>query len=82
YIIQVVALMEGPLYSDPQCKATVDVAMHQIEELLDQCPGVELDACVSQSMAEMTLEVYRDFDLWDYDELSLDAGALPPLQIP
>jgi hypothetical protein len=78
YVAQIVALVDGADYADPLRRAAVDGAMHQIEELLDQCPGIELDACVSQSMAEMTLDVYRDFDLWDYDELSLDAGAEPP----
>lgn len=82
YVVQVAALMEAADYADPQRRAAVDGAMLHIGALLDQCPGLELDACVSQSMAEMTLDVYRDFDLWDYDELSLDVGAEPPLQIP
>jgi len=42
----------------------------------------DLDACVRQSMSEMTLDVFRDFSIWDYDELSLDAGAQLPQQIP
>jgi hypothetical protein len=82
YVVQVVALMEAADYADPQRRAPVDEAMHHIQTFLDQCPGLELEACVSESMAEMTLEVFRDFDIWDYDELSLDAGAEPPLQIP
>lgn len=82
YVVQVAALMDADDYADAQRRAAVDGAMNHIEALLEQCPGLELDACVSQSMATMTLEVYRDFDLWDYDELSFDAGADPPPRIP
>ena len=49
---------------------------------LDHCGGIELDACVCQSMSEMTIDVFRDFSIWDYDELSLDAGAQLPQLIP
>jgi hypothetical protein len=32
-------------------------------------------------MSEMTIDIFCDFSIWDYDDLSLDAGAQPP-QIP
>ena len=82
YAVQVVALMESADYAVAQRRAAVDIAVQRIQELLDLCPGIDLDACISQSMGEMTIDVYRDFLIWDVDDLSLDADVDPPRQIP
>lgn len=78
YRLQVVALIEPEVYEDADRRAGLDRAMGQIGQLLEHCRGIELDACVTQSMAEMTVDVFRSFDIWDYDELSLEGGLLPP----
>jgi hypothetical protein len=78
YVVQVVALIAAADYDDAQRRTAVENAMRQIETLLDQCEGIVLDACEVQSTAEMTLEVYVDFNIWDYDELSLIGGGELP----
>jgi hypothetical protein len=35
-----------------------------------------------QPMSGMTIDVFRDFSIWDYDDLSFQAGAEPPQQVP
>jgi hypothetical protein len=82
YVVQIVALMEAADFADQHRREAVEGAMQALENLLDHCGGIEFDACVCQSMSEMTLDVFRDFSIWDYDELSLDAGAQLPQQIP
>jgi hypothetical protein len=32
-------------------------------------------------MARMSVDIFRDFAIWDYDELSLEAHAEPPQPI-
>jgi hypothetical protein len=81
-VVQIVALMEAEDFANQHRREAVEGAMQALENLLDHCGGIELDACVCQSMSEMTLDVFRDFSIWDYDELSLDAGAQLPQQIP
>jgi hypothetical protein len=78
YRLQLVALIEPEVHQDIQRRTAIDRAMAHISDLLEHCRGIELDACVTQSMAEMTVDVFRSFDIWDYDELSLEAGLLPP----
>lgn len=82
YVVQVVALMEAVDYADQQRRAAVEAAMGNMQNLLDDCDGIELDACVCQSMSEMTIDVLRDFSTWDYDELSLETGANLPQHVP
>jgi hypothetical protein len=81
YVVQVVALMEDADFSDEHRRASVDRALHQIQQRLDRSVGIELEACVSESMARMTVDIFRDFVIWDYDELSLEAHADPPLPV-
>lgn len=82
YVVQVVALMEDEAFTNPGRRARVDHALGQMQQLLDQEAGVELEACVAESMARMTIDAFRDFSIWDYDELSLEGGAEPPPRIP
>lgn len=82
YVVQVVALMEEDNFADPARRTPVDEALHQIQQILDVCPGIDLEACVAESMGRMTIDVFRDFAIWDYDELSLDGGVHPPAAIP
>lgn len=82
YVVQVVALMEPEDFEDQESRQVVEGAMHTLQNLLDHCDGIELDACVCQPMSGMTLDVFRDFSIWDYDDLSFAAGAEPPQQVP
>jgi hypothetical protein len=81
YVVQIVALMEDADFSDLRRRASVESALQQIQQLLDRSVGIELETCVSESMGRMTVDVFRDFAIWDYDELSLEAHAEPPLPI-
>ena len=78
YLVQVVALMEDANFSDPRRRAPVENALLQIQQLIDRSVGIELETCVSESMGRMSVDIFRDFAIWDYDELSLDADAEPP----
>jgi len=82
YAVQVVALMDAADFADQQRREAVEGAMHELQNMLDHCDGIELEACVCHSMAEMTVDIFRDFSIWDYDELSLEAGVQPPELIP
>lgn len=82
YVVQVVALMESADFNHPQSREAVEGAMQDLQNLLDHCDGIELDACVCESMSEMTVDIFRDFSIWDYDDLSFEADALPPQQVP
>ena len=82
YVAQIVALMESDNFAAQQRRAIVDAAVQRLQTLIDICPGIELDACVSQSMGEMTIDVYRQFSIWDYDEMSLAEGVEPPHLVP
>lgn len=82
YTVQMVALMDPSDFADQHRREAVEGAMQALQNLLDHCNGIELEACVCQSMADMTVDVYRDFSLWDYDQLSLEADDEPPEQIP
>ena len=74
--------METADFDNQQSREAAEAAMESLQNLLDHCEGIELDACLCQSMSEMTVAVFRDFSIWDYDELSLDAGGQPPPQFP
>jgi hypothetical protein len=78
YLVQVVALMEDANFSDPRRRGPVENALQQIQQLIDRSVGIELETCVSESMARMSVDIFRDFAIWDYDELSLEAHAEPP----
>ena len=82
YVVQVVALMEAEDYANQERREAVEVVMGSVQNLLDHCGGIELEACVCQSMSEMTIDIFRDFNTWDYDELSLETGAQLPQQVP
>lgn len=82
YTVQVVGLMETRDHEDAQKRAAVDAAMARIQVLIDRCNGVDIEVCVSESMGQMTLDEFRDFAVWDYDELSLDADVEPPQDVP
>jgi hypothetical protein len=82
YIVQIVALMEEPDFANEHRREAVEAAMQKLQNLLDHCAGLVLDACVCQSMSEMTVDVFRDFSIWDYDELSLETGHPVPQQAP
>ena len=82
YLVQIVALMEESDFVDPVRREPVEAAIRQVQGLLDQCEDIELDACVVESSGRMTVEEYREFDVWDYDELSLEAGTEPPRAAP
>jgi|SRR5690349_15534974 len=82
YAVQVVALMENDDFLNQQMREAVEGAMKGIEALLDGCEGIELDACICQSTAAITLDEYVAFSPWDYDDLSLEAGAVVPQQAP
>jgi hypothetical protein len=82
YLVQVVALMEEADFVDPIQREPVEAALRQIQQLLDQCEDIELDACVVESSGRMTVEEYVAFDVWDYDDLSLEAGTDPPRAAP
>lgn len=82
YAVQIVALMENDDYLNQQTRETVEGAMKGLEALLDKCEGIELDACVCQSTGVITLDEYVAFSPWDYDDLSLEVGAVVPQQAP
>lgn len=82
YVVQVVALMEPVYFADQHRREVVEAAMQTMQNVLDNCDGIELEACVCQSMADITVDVFRDFSMWDYDQLSLEAGGQAPQQIP
>lgn len=82
YAVQLVALMDTAEYADANRRDAVEAAMLRIQRLFDACPGLELDACVCESMALMSVDTYRQFSIWDYDVLSLDANTNPPNAIP
>jgi hypothetical protein len=73
--------MEDANFSDPRRRAPVENALQQIQQLIDRSVGIELETCVSESMARMSVDIFRDFAIWDYDELSLEAHAEPPQPI-
>lgn len=82
YIVQIAALMSDTNFTNPECHRLVEGALHQIQQLIDHCPGIELEACVAESMSRMTVDVFLEFAIWDYDDLSLNAGNAPPRAIP
>lgn len=81
YVVQVVALMEDENFLDPRRRALVENALQQVQQAIDRSVGIELETCVSESMARMSVDIFRDFAIWDYDELSLEADAEPPQPI-
>jgi hypothetical protein len=60
YVVQIVALMEAEDFADQHRREAVEGATQALQNLLDHCGGIELDACVCQSLSEMTLDVFRD----------------------
>jgi hypothetical protein len=81
YEMQLVALMETADYEDLKKRAAVDEALARIQQLIDRCPDIDLEVCVSQSMGQMTVDEFRDFAIWDYDEMSLELDIQPPRHI-
>src|SRR5258708_24960508 len=82
YVVQVVALMEEDDFANPERRAPVEDALSQIQQILHRCVGIELEACIAESMARMTVDTFRDFATWDYDDISLEVNTQPPRQIP
>jgi hypothetical protein len=69
-------------FTNPDRRRPVEEALRQLQQLLDQCAGVELDECLAESTGRMTIDVFLDFAIWDYDDLSLNADMTPPLAVP
>jgi hypothetical protein len=82
YVIQIVALMSENDFTDVGRRSPVEEALGQIQQLIDRCPGIELEACVAESASSMTIDVFREFVIWDYDDLSLNASTSPPRPLP
>jgi hypothetical protein len=82
YAIQIVALMDPDDFADPPRRDAVKAAMQKLEALLDQCEGIDLDACECRSTGDITLEEFQGFSIWDYDDLSFDVEAIVPQQTP
>jgi len=82
YVIQIVALMSENEFTDGERRGPVEEALGQIQQLIDRCPGIELEACVTESAGRMTIDVFREFVIWDYDDLSLNANIVSPRSLP
>ena len=82
YIMQIVALMSDINFTNVERRRPVEEALARLQQLLDSCPGIELDACVAASMGRMTVDEYLEFVIWDYDDLSLNVGTAPLRAIP
>jgi hypothetical protein len=82
YVIQIVALMSENDFTDGERRGPVEEALGQIQQLIDRCPGIELEVCVAESAGRMTIDVFREFAIWDYDDLSLNANIVPPRSLP
>jgi hypothetical protein len=82
YVVQIVALMSEIDFSDRGRRGPVEEALGQIQQLIDRCPGIELDVCAAESANRMSIDVFRQFAIWDYDDLSLNANVLPPPALP
>ena len=78
YVIQIAALMSESDFTDEERRGPVEEALSQIQQLIDKCAGIELEVCVAESANRMTIDVFRQFVIWDYDDLSLNANVLPP----
>lgn len=82
YAVQIVALMSESDFETPERRIPVDAALSQMEQIIDRCNGIELDACVAESTGRMTIDIFRQFSIWDYDDLSLNVGSTPPVAMP
>lgn len=78
YRLQVLALMEPNEYQDAGKRAAVETATTAIGRLLEGKNDIDLQQCAVRSMTGVNLVEYRDFVIWDLDELSLDQGDNPP----
>lgn len=78
YRLQVLALMEPDEYLDTGKRAAVEAALVAIGRLLEGANDIDLEQCVVKSMADVSVAEYRDFVIWDLDELSLEEGDEPP----
>jgi len=82
YNLQVVALMYAEDFAQAPIRKAVDSAVEQLQRLLDNCSEIALDACVTRSTETMTVEEYRGFLTWDFDDVSFEDGDLPPTSFP
>lgn len=78
YRVQVLALMEPDDFDEAGKREAVTKVVAELEQVLDDRDDIDLEQCVVRSMTDVSFAEYRDFVIWDFDELSLEEGEDPP----
>ena len=82
YKVDIYLLMDAELYDIPEILDKYNKYRQSLEDLFNQCEGIDLQSIEIVSDADITLREIQEFKRWDYSYLSYreaEKHAQPPV---